>query len=146
VALPFAGSCSESTVKPAFNVNREFKDGTTLLAEDGVQLFKSSNDAHTALEEDSQYVTCSFTGVESVSNISGELRGICDESAAWKITSINNNGTTVSSYLGVIRCGRALTIFGLGTPQGSSFDKDYNFDTGIEATVPKVTKLLQPSG
>ncbi len=142
VALPRSGSCTAATVKPVINVSREFNDGTTLILGDEIEIYSSANAAHTALTWDAQNIACSFTSPVSVSNISSQINGMGNEDNAWNVTYANDNNVNVSSYLGIVRCGRALAIFLVATSQGSSFDKPDTLVNGIEVAVPKVQSLL----
>src|SRR5712664_2947893 len=114
VVFPIESSCKGWAIKPMFNLDRELNDSNNLIVGDVVAIFNSSRDAHTAFAENARQMTCSYTKIKSVSNISSGLHEICDESSARAVMSVDNNGVTVSSYLGEIRCGRAIVGFALG--------------------------------
>lgn len=140
VALPMSSSCDRYTVNPTINVAREFKDDGSLILAEQIEMYTSSEGAHVALGEDVQRVKCSFASDYSVSDISSQLRGMCDESVAWA-TKDKPGGNAVSSYYGIIRCGRAIVNLAVATPERSSFDSEGSLVTGMELAIPKVQDL-----
>lgn len=132
VALPVAGSCKVHSMNRTVNVDREYVDSSVLILLEGIEIFKSAGDAHSSLVQDSQSPTCSFTSLLSFRNISSQLDGLCNEGFAIGVTSVNDLSATVSSYLGEVRCGRALVSFGLVSLLGSQFDNVNDLFTGME--------------
>lgn len=138
VAFPSYGSCNFK-VQPAIDVDRKFTD-TGLALSDAVEIYGSSTTAHMAFAEDARQIACSFTTQYSISDISSQLHGICSESAAWRITDATSSAT-ISNYAGVVRCEQAVAIFTVSTVQGSSFDNENSFLTGMETAVAKIQEL-----
>jgi hypothetical protein len=134
--------CNKVTVNDKIDLTRQYRDiahGLILL--DRISIFSSSSDAHIALNEASSGIACSLVEPYSLSNISSQLSGLCDESDAWKATYTQSNNVVLSNYFGIVRCGRAFAIFEVVTEQGSSFDNVNNLVTGMEIAVPKVEEL-----
>jgi len=142
VTFPRPGSCKPAVVKPVINVSREFSDAAVLQLDNEIEIYNSPNDARMAFVQDAQQVTCSFTSQYSISSISSQLAGMCDESSAWAVKTVNSNDVKVSGYMGMVRCGRALAFFDVGTSRGSSFDTSSTLVRGMEVAVPKVQNLL----
>jgi len=140
---PASESCRNNSVGHYIGLLRVFQEGTTLILEEQVEIFRSSADAHTAFSEDASQIACTFPAGSSTSDISSLLNGLCDESTAVKAQYINsNNQVPISGYQGEVRCGPALISFSLGTPSGSPFDYESNFVKGTAIAVPKVRDIL----
>jgi len=140
VTAPTSCTRRNAPVIPSAGVTRLFGDiSNNLILVESIAAFKSSSDAHTYLVVSARYIGCRLTSA-SISDISSQLNGLCNESRAWEAT-FENNKFTYSAYLGAARCGRDVVAFQFQTPQGSTYDNVNNLLSGMELAVPKVEAL-----
>ena len=111
------------------------------LLVDYIETFDSPSATHLALLLSSSEVACSLPKPYSLSDISSQINGLCDDGRAWKATFRNKYNKIVVNYLGTVRCGRALVSFEVNAFKGSSFDESFNLVDGLEIAVPKVEAL-----
>ena len=137
------GSCHvQNKIRYIFFLTRRFIDNKK-PAElvDYIETFDSPSAAHLALLLSSSEVACSLPKPYSLSDISSQINGLCDDGRAWKATFRNKYNKIVVNYLGTVRCGRALVSFEVNAFKGSSFDDSFNLVDGLEIAVPKVEAL-----
>ena len=137
-------SCNNNKVTPGQKVGltRVFKDGSNLWLTESIGVFDSPGDAHTDFESSLKGMACSLVAYpHALSNISTQLNGLCDEHSAWKAAVTLNNGVIDSAYFGLVRCGQFLVNFQLLAVQGSSYDSESNFVSGMQLALPKIQGL-----
>jgi hypothetical protein len=135
-----SSTCPNLTVDSTIAGLRQFIDKSSgLVIVEGIDVYKSSSDAQTALEESASSLTCSITPPHSTSNISNQINGLCSGAVAYEVQYINQQGADVAQYMGIARCGRAILTLAVATTSDS-----YNASTLVQAmeiAVPKVQGL-----
>jgi hypothetical protein len=79
VAFPVSTSCPDYSANLIVSAYRQYKDGSNLTLDEGIEIFKSPSVAHTAFVIDARNATCDLPSSFSSSNISSQLSSYCDE-------------------------------------------------------------------
>ena len=99
--------------------------------------YATPSDAHIAFNVSSKEAACPDSGWYSISGISSQANGLCQEGGAWKATYKSK----YVYYIGIVRCGRVFLSFEVETNMGSDFDDSFNLVEGMEIAIPKVKEL-----
>jgi hypothetical protein len=130
--------CKNDTTYPIYNPARWFNDGDALDMLEEIDSFPTQKSAQIAFSIDSKALPCTF---HSVSNISSQIAGLCDEGYAVEDLVSHQGYLTAANYSGFLRCGRFVLALSLETPLDDTFDQVGKFALYAQIAVPKVQAL-----